>query len=221
MTTLGGRMPGPIASAATGPFEVTGEHVTVLTERMFPQLLRRLLSAEAQTFGLPEAGIHVANTIHAADGGEDGRIEWEGGPERTLFLPSRRCRFQLKAGRVELAKAGREVLARTGGTVKAMVRSVLEGGRPLHHALRSSIRPEWNRESGEPHSRGPAHRRPGNRRRAGRLSRRRPDCRVGQSPPLGRRVAEGADPARHPRPLPFLEPLDRASRARSLALGRR
>ena len=128
MTTLGGRMPRPIASAATGPFEVTGEHVTVLTERTFPRLLRRLLSTEAQTHGLPEAGIHVAETIHAADGGEDGRIEWEGGPDRTPFLPSRLCRFQLKAGRVGPAEAGREVLARTGRTEKDMVWSVLEAG---------------------------------------------------------------------------------------------
>ena len=128
MTTLGGRMPRPIANAATGPFEVTGEHVTMLTERTFPQLLRRLLSAEAQTHGLPEAGIHVASAIHAADGGEDGRIEWKAGLDRTPFLPSRLCQFQLKAGRVRPAAAGREVLDRTGRTVKDMVQPVLEAG---------------------------------------------------------------------------------------------
>ena len=80
-----------MAAAGVRPFEVTGEHITVLTERTLPQLLRRLLSAEAQAHDLPAAGIHVAASIHTADGGEDGRIEWTGGPDRTPFLPSRLC----------------------------------------------------------------------------------------------------------------------------------
>ena len=58
------------------PFEVTGEHIALLTERTLPVLLRRLLSAEAQAHGLPEYGIHVAGTITTPDGGEDGRITW-------------------------------------------------------------------------------------------------------------------------------------------------
>ena len=201
MTTLGGRMPRPIASAATGPFEVTGEHVTVLTERMFPRLLRRLLSAEAQTYGLPEAGIHVAGTIHAADGGEDGRIEWEGGPDRTPFLPSRLCRFQLKAGRGQASRGGPGGPGPDGRYGEGNGAVGARSGRPLHHALRSSIRPRKESRVGRAVFARPCAPPAWNRRRAGRLSRRRPDCRVGQSPPLGRRVAEGADPARHPRPL--------------------
>ena len=123
----GGRSRPITPTAGTGPFEVTGEHIKVLNERMFPHLLRRLLSAEALANDLPADGIHVAGNIAASDGGEDGRIEWTGGPDRTAFLPSRLTQFQLKAGKIPPAAAGRDVLTREG-EVKDMVRSVLEAG---------------------------------------------------------------------------------------------
>ena len=117
-------------SASAGealPLEVTGEHITLLTERTFPALLRKLLSAEAQAHGLPEHGIHVASSIATPDGGEDGRITWTGGPSRTPFLPSRFCLFQVKAGKMAPAAAALEVVGRNGD-VKPMVRSALEAG---------------------------------------------------------------------------------------------
>ena len=127
ISTLGGNRSRPMTTTGTGPFEVSGEDIAALTERTFPVLLRRLLNAEAQAHGLPAAGIHVASSITTADGGEDGRIEWQGGPDRTPFLPSRLCQFQLKAGEIWPAGAGREVLSRAD-TVKDMVRSALEAG---------------------------------------------------------------------------------------------
>lgn len=127
LATLGGRKPRPMAAADVDAFEVTGEHVAVLTERMLPRLLRLLLSAEAQAHGLSAAGIHVAASIHTADGGEDGRIEWTGGPDRTPFLPSRLCQFQSKAGSIGPKAAGRAVLTE-GGAVKDRVRSAVEAG---------------------------------------------------------------------------------------------
>ena len=128
ITTLGGKsVSRPMTAAGTLPFEVTGGHVVALSPRALHDLLRRLLSAEAQAHGLPLAGIHVAGSITTADGGEDGRIEWTGGPDRTPFLPSRLCQFQLKAGSIGPKAAGREVLTRKGA-VKDMVRSALEAG---------------------------------------------------------------------------------------------
>ena len=127
IATLGGRRPRPMAAAGVGPFEVTGEHVALLNERELPQLLRRLLNAEAQTHGLPMDGIHVARSITTPDGGEDGRIEWTGGPDPTPLLPSRLCQFQLKAGSIGRKAAGREVLTKKGA-VKDMVCSALEAG---------------------------------------------------------------------------------------------
>ena len=127
ISTLRGNGPHPLPAAATGPFEVTGDHVAALTERLLPQLLRRLLSAEAQANNLPSDGIHVASSIHAPDGGEDGHITWTDGPDRTPFLPSRACQFQLKAGAIAPVGAGRDVLT-SDGNLKDMVHSELETG---------------------------------------------------------------------------------------------
>ena len=127
IVTLGGGMPRPINAFGAGPFEVTGDHISVLRERDLPLLLRRLLSAEAQTHDLPAYGIQVASNIHAADGGEDGSITWKGGPERTSFLPSRLNQFQLKAGKILPAAAAKDVLTKKR-EVKDMVRSALEVG---------------------------------------------------------------------------------------------
>ena len=127
LPSLTGREP-PSASAGEAlPLEVTGEHITLLTERTFPALLRRLLSAEAQAHGLPEYGIHVAGSITTPDGGEDGRITWTEGPPRTPFLPSRFCLFQVKVGKIAPGAAALEVVGRNGD-VKPMVRSALTAG---------------------------------------------------------------------------------------------
>ncbi len=127
ITSLTGRKRRPAGARESLPLEVTGDHIALLTERTFPVLLRRLLSAEAQAHGLPEYGIHVAGSIMTPDGGEDGRITWTEGPRRTSFLPSRFCQFQVKAGQVAPARAARELVSRHG-RVKPMVRSALEAG---------------------------------------------------------------------------------------------
>ena len=116
----------PPRPQAPSPFDVQGEDLAGLRPDELHDLLRRLLSVEAQANGIPLDGIHVSSNIAAADGGEDGRIAWEDGPERTDFLPSRLCQFQLKAGEITPSRAGREVVAR--GRVKPMVRAVLEDG---------------------------------------------------------------------------------------------
>ena len=111
------------------PLAVTGRQIAALGAEALPDLLRLILSAEALSHGIPADGIHVASNTSAADGGEDGRIEWTGGRPRTPFLPSRLCQFQLKAGPIPPAKAGAEVLTKDG-LAKPMVRPVLEkGGR--------------------------------------------------------------------------------------------
>ena len=111
----------------TLPFEVSSDHIQALPPIDFTQLLRRLLSAEASTHGLPLDGILVPSNISAPDGGEDGYIEWKGGPDRTDFLPCRMNQFQLKCGKIQPNVAGREVL--TGkGQIKPMVRDVLRAG---------------------------------------------------------------------------------------------
>ncbi len=107
------------------PFQVTSQHVGRVGKQMFPQFLRLLLQAEALSHSIPSHGIHVADNVDAPDGGEDGRIQWQGGPEQTRFLPNRFTQFQLKTEDISPAAAGKEVLTKAG-EVKPMVRSALE-----------------------------------------------------------------------------------------------
>lgn len=116
----------PTPSLVPLPFEIGGEHIEHINETLFPKLLRRLLHAEACTHGVPIDGIHVAGNTKARDGGEDGRIEWRGGADRTPNLPCRLNQFQLKAGDVKPAQAGKDVVR--GGKVQPMVGAVLEAG---------------------------------------------------------------------------------------------
>ena len=127
IASLTGRQPRRSSASQILPLEVTGELIALQTEHTFPKLLCRLLSAEAQTFGLPEHGIHVGGNVTAPDGGEDGRITWNDGPPHTSFLPSRFSQFQLKTGPITPAAAGRDVVTRNG-EVKPMVRTALEAG---------------------------------------------------------------------------------------------
>ena len=118
----------PSSSLGVSPFEVDGEQIAVLNAYQLAKLLRRLLLAEARTHGLPVDGVHVAGNIYTPDGGEDGRIEWTGGPERTPVLPFRLCQFQLKSGPVSPSVAAKDVITSEGG-VKEMVQGALsEGG---------------------------------------------------------------------------------------------
>ena len=61
----------------------------------------------------------------SADGGEDARIHWKDGVERTNFLPGRFVQFQLKSGSIAPKKAGKEV-QKSDGTIKEMVRNAME-----------------------------------------------------------------------------------------------
>ncbi len=126
-STLTGRKVVPIDSEGMKPFEVTGSHVSALTDRKLAILTRRLLAAEAHSGGLPMDGIHVAAVITAPDEGEDARVEWKGGPDRTDFLPARLCQFQLKATEITPAKAAKDVLT-AAGDVQPMIRAALEAG---------------------------------------------------------------------------------------------
>lgn len=144
LAVLSGKESPPRPSRAPSPFEVQGRELENLRPEQLHELLRRLLSVEAQANGIPLDGIHVSGNVAAPDGGEDGRISWRDGPERTGFLPSRLCQFQLKAGGIAPKRARREVLARGG--VKRMVRSVLgQGGHYILLCARRYTRQEIER----------------------------------------------------------------------------
>ena len=127
LSKLGNHESLPVPASTPTPFNVTGPHISSLNERTFPDLLRRLLNAEAQAHDIPADGVHVASNISTADGGEDGRITWRDGPGRTRYLPAQFCQFQLKAGKIAPSVAAKDVLTKSGA-VKDMVRDALEKG---------------------------------------------------------------------------------------------
>ena len=125
----GGPRPMP-PNSNISPFEISGEHIEALDAHRFSELLRRLLSAEAQENALPKVRLHVASNINAPDGGEDGFIGWDGGPDQTEFLPCRQNLFQLKCGKIPPSRAGLDVLTSKGEVkaIKARVREVVAAG---------------------------------------------------------------------------------------------
>ena len=126
-----GRRP-MIRSRGNSPFRITGEHITVLATPAFAELLDRLLRAEVQAKKLSPKRILVPGNVNAPDGGEDGSIEWEGGPERTDNLPRRRVAFQLKNKEVFPKDAAAEVIqgskSDAPGRPKEQVARVIRAG---------------------------------------------------------------------------------------------
>jgi len=93
-------------------FEVTPAQIEVLDQSQLVELLRRLVAAELLANAVPLRAARVAAQINIPDGGEDGRVDWQGGPNETEYLPSRFCVFQSKAGNPTRVKLQDEVWAK-------------------------------------------------------------------------------------------------------------
>lgn len=111
----------------TIPFNVEADHITQLNDVQLTQLLNVILNAEAIKSGLAQSAVDVALNIRVGDGGEDGRIKWSGGIERTSFIPNRFTLFQNKATTMTKAACANELVA-SDGTIKAMVLEAFEQG---------------------------------------------------------------------------------------------
>jgi hypothetical protein len=112
------------------PFEVVLDDIVALTDGQLTQLLHRLLLLEAQRLGLPKRHASVALDIDIADGGQDGRIEWSGGPspEGSSWIPHRVTLFQVKATDMEPSKCRKEVLQEDGALKPKVADVVARGG---------------------------------------------------------------------------------------------
>jgi hypothetical protein len=118
------------SSSATAPhrvLSVTAGEIRALDEKLLVELLRQLLHVEAELFGLLRSGIHVPAQIHMGDEGEDGRIEWAGGPEHTRFLSSRLVLFQVKATDMSPAKCAAEMREKDG-SIKPQIGAAIDKG---------------------------------------------------------------------------------------------
>jgi len=111
-----------------GPFEVEAKHIENLGPIQLTRLLKRLLYLEVGAYGMPFSAPHVPLEINIRDGGEDGRIKWEGGVDKTDFLPKRFVMFQVKAKKMAPKDCSKEVLTDDGKNIKEQVTEVLNGG---------------------------------------------------------------------------------------------
>jgi len=127
LRTLTGRRAVPIDEDWLRPFEVSAAHVAALSARKLVALTRRLLAAEAATNEIPLSDLHVSSNLTAPDGGEDGRVEWQSGPARTAFLPTRLCQIQVKASDVGPAEIAKDVQT-TSGSLEPGIAAVLKQG---------------------------------------------------------------------------------------------
>lgn len=111
----------------TLPFRVESSDINDLTDLQLTKLLDLLLRLEARAFGIAEKAVEVALNIRVPDGGEDGRIQWHGGPDSTDFIPQRFTQFQNKATDIGPTKCANELVT-SGGEVKPMVEEALTNG---------------------------------------------------------------------------------------------
>lgn len=108
-------------------FRVESSDINDLNDLQLTKLLDLLLRLEARSFGITERAVEVALNIQVGDGGEDGRIQWQGGPEPTDFIPQRFTQFQNKATNMGPAACANELVA-ANGQVKPIVDQALSNG---------------------------------------------------------------------------------------------
>lgn len=108
-------------------FRVESRDIKDLNDIQLTKLLKLLLHLEARSSGIAEIAVDVALNITVADGGEDGRIKWEGGPDNTDYLPSRFCQIQVKATDMGPTACANEIVA-VDGSMKHMVSDALDNG---------------------------------------------------------------------------------------------
>jgi hypothetical protein len=109
------------------PFEVESKDIAGLSSLQLTKLLKLLLHLEAHNSGVARADVHVPLNITVADGGEDGRIRWDGGPSRTEYVEHRFVQYQCKADQLTATQYAKEIVDKQGN-VKHMVDEALSQG---------------------------------------------------------------------------------------------
>jgi len=110
--------------------EVEPSQIRRLSDIQLTTLLKCLLLAEAEKYGIARSAVDVNLSITVPDGGEDGRIEWEGEPTHTDYVPAQVVSFQVKATNVNTATIKKELLRRKKGssTLKRVISETFDRG---------------------------------------------------------------------------------------------
>ena len=112
----------------TDILEIEDTDINRLNEYELTKLLKRLLHVETLAHGLPDTSYFVALNIKVADGGEDGRIEWNSKPDKTEWLPNHKILFQCKASDLGPKDYYAEMLVRkkTSKILKPKIKEMLD-----------------------------------------------------------------------------------------------
>ena len=132
------------------PFEIESVNINKLNATQLTKLLNKLLRAEAYKFGIPQSSVEVGLNLNAPDGGEDGRISWNGDPEKTDFVPNRLTIFQNKAMKMGSAAYAKEIMTKaTKGNqnvLKPKVRDVFDQGGSYIFFTTQELNPKQKKE---------------------------------------------------------------------------
>jgi hypothetical protein len=108
-----------------GLFNIEETHIKQLDAKNLVRVLRKLLTLEANKFNIPQSAANVYLNINDPDGGEDGRIKWENGPSKTVWIPNRFTMFQSKAQLLDPNDCVKEILS-SKTEIKPKVKEVLD-----------------------------------------------------------------------------------------------
>jgi hypothetical protein len=108
-------------------FEANASQIERLDQNQLVDLLRRLIYAELNKNSIPLRSGTAPAQITIADGGDDARVSWTGGPNQTSWLPSRFTIFQCKKGTTSPAGLKKETQTKsTQGTKAPKLSEALE-----------------------------------------------------------------------------------------------
>lgn len=108
-------------------FEVNANQIEGLDQNQLVDLLKRLIQAELSKNSIPLRYGTAPAQITIADGGDDARVSWAGGPNETDWLPTRFTIFQCKKGTTSPAGLKAETQTKsTQGTNAPKLNEALE-----------------------------------------------------------------------------------------------
>lgn len=113
-----------MAKAILKPFEVSERDLMGLDAKQLVSLIKRLVQSDLQLAGVSQSAATGTLQITVSDGGEDVRVEWRGGPDRTDYIPRRFTVFQAKAENLSNTKLASEPLT-TAKNLKPALKEVV------------------------------------------------------------------------------------------------